>query len=96
MKPDYPRDSAESKTWCRNTFNMIREGGTWGVPRSGLIFTKRDGKLVLTVAMPWTEGMPITEAKLREQQEWEFNLNRDHFGAAGIEVIKDAHVSKTT
>jgi len=75
--------------WCRQTFARIAPGGVWGIPRSGLIFQKTgEQQLTLIDQMPWTDGMPISPAQLLTQQEREFNLNKEHFAAAGIEVIK--------
>ncbi len=76
--------------WCRQHFALIREGGVWMVPRSGMIFTKREGRLVLTVEMPYMPEMEgtITAEQLREQQDAEFETIREHFAAAGIEVIR--------
>ena len=58
------------------------------MPRSGLVFQKREGMLVLTEAMPLMPGMPLTEAELREQQADEFETIKRHFGAAGITVTR--------
>ena len=74
--------------WCRHLFDSLAEGGVWGVPRSGLVFTRRGGELVLTEQMPWTAEMPITEAELAEQQADEFDSVKAHFGAAGIAVTR--------
>lgn len=72
--------------WCKVTFASLVEGGVWGVPRSGLIFRKEGGALVLAQEMPYDEAMPITPEQLREQQDAEFEQIREHFAAAGIEV----------
>jgi hypothetical protein len=80
--------------WCRRHFAFMREGGVWGIPRSGLIFTKRDGRLILTAAMPWDPAMEgtITADELRAQQDEEFESNRQHFAAADIEVVRAEEV----
>ena len=78
----------EHVQWCRSMFASLAEGGQWGIPRSGLIFTKRHGELVLTEQMPWQEGMDFTPAELAEQQDAEFETNREHFAAAGVTVSK--------
>jgi hypothetical protein len=83
-------DIEQHVRWCRSLFDSIAEGGVWGVPRSGLVFTKRDGELVLTVLMPWSAEMPITEAELAEQQEDEFQSVKAHFAAAGITVTRES------
>ena len=65
---------------------MLRPGGVWGVPRSGLTFTKRDGKLVLTETMPHTSEMPGTEAEWRKYQNDDYMDIKRHFEAAGVPV----------
>lgn len=74
--------------WSRQHFDMLAEGAVWGVPRSGLVFQKRDGALVLIESMPWMDGMPITEEELTEQQESEYQSIKRHFEAAGITVTR--------
>lgn len=80
--------------WCRMHFDMLKEGGVWGIPRSGLMFRKEAGKLVLFAEMPWMPEMEgtITPEELREQQDEEFEANRRHFGAVGIDVIRAEEV----
>jgi hypothetical protein len=73
--------------WSRNHFEMIADGGTWGIPRSGLIFTKRGRTFELTARMPHDPAMPITVDELREQQARELADVIEHFGAAGIAVV---------
>jgi hypothetical protein len=72
--------------WSRRHFNMLAEGGTWGVPRSGLIYVKRGDRLVLQARMPHDQTMPITKEQLDKQQRTDIELIRKHFGAAGITV----------
>jgi hypothetical protein len=75
--------------WSRQQFRIIADGGTWAIPRSGLIFTKRGGALVLTSRMPHDPAMPITAAQLREQQDSDYDGTVLHFGAAGIAVTDE-------
>ena len=72
--------------WCRNMVEMIRVGGAWGIPRSGLIFTKTaENEMTLTARMPWTPNMaPLTPRRLVQQQQDEYNITREHMQAAGI------------
>ena len=79
----------EHVEWCRTTFAMLKDGGVWGVPRSGLLFTKRGDTLVLSDEMPHEATMPISVDELREQQSEEFESIRRHFEAAGITVIRE-------
>lgn len=73
--------------WCKQMWSMLADGGTWGVPRSGLVFQRSGDVLRLRDRMPYTEDMPITEAQLREQQDADFNVIRQRFHAAGIPVF---------
>jgi len=84
---------SEHIAWCRQTFDMIKDGGIWGIPRSGLIFKKTGpAQLTLVDQMPWSKDMPISQAQLLMQQNSEFVDTVRYFGAAGIEVIrKDTH-----
>lgn len=80
----------EHVAWCRAQVEMLKIGGVWGIPRSGLIFTRTgEDELTLTARMPWMPEMEgvITREELVEQQQAEYELNRRYFGAAGIDVI---------
>jgi hypothetical protein len=79
----------EHVEWSRNHFRTIANGGAWGLPRSGLIFTKRGNTLVLTARMPHDPAMPITAEQLIEQQDSDFEGTKLHFGAAGITVVDE-------
>jgi hypothetical protein len=91
--------------WCRRLFYMIRVGGVWGVPRSGLIFTRTDETtLTLTDRMPYMAGMEslLTPAELDEQQAEEYAACAEYFRAAGVTVLDttkeraDAHWDEPT
>lgn len=45
------QESPEVLAWCRNLVATVRNGGVWGIPRSGIVFTLDHDKkqLVLTV-----------------------------------------------
>jgi hypothetical protein len=43
--------SAEQIEWSRQLFRTLKNGGRWGVPRTGIILEKRDDKLVLVGQM---------------------------------------------
>ena len=77
----------EHVAWSANIFRTIADGGGWGIPRSGLIFTKRGGELHLTARMPHDPSMPISAEQLLEQQQVDFDGTKAHFGAAGIPVV---------
>jgi len=72
--------------WCRRLFDSLADGGTWAIPRNGLIFRRRGDRLVLTLRMPHDPQMPISAAQLRAEQDQGFEDTRVHFGAAGIAV----------
>lgn len=82
--------------WCRGIFSSLNEGGIWGVPRSGLVFQKFEGRLELIERMPYLpemaeaaragEDVPPTAEALLAYQGQDFTAIREHFRAAGIEV----------
>ena len=82
--------------WCRQHFNLMADGGIWGVPRSGLIFTRRGDTLVLTSVMPYFDEMaesfalgndvPPNAEELEKYQDADFDLIREQFELAGITV----------
>ena len=72
--------------WSHDHFRMMKDGSTWAIPRSGLIFQKRGKELMLTARMPHDPAMPITATQLDEQQHSDFVVIKRHFEAAGIKV----------
>lgn len=87
----------EFTEWCQVHFALMADGGIWGVPRSGLTFTKRGDKLVLTERMPFAvleeadaialgKDVPDTPEKLRAYQDADYETIREQFHLAGIEV----------
>jgi hypothetical protein len=77
--------------WCASLFQSLAPGGTWGVPRSGLIFQKRDGKLVLINRMPHEILAPefaMSEKELLKFQDEDYDVIKLHFEGAGIPVEK--------
>jgi hypothetical protein len=75
--------------WSRNFFRLLKDGGTWGVPRSGLIFVRRGNTLVLVDTMPHMPEMPLSPEELAQYQEDDYETIKDRFGQAGIEVHKE-------
>lgn len=67
--------------WSLRNFQMLSIGGTWGVPRSGLIFRKEDTKTLALVAK-----VP-TSPEYLEQQRADFNAIRRRHKAARITVV---------
>lgn len=84
--PGIPRDDIDH--WCREMWRMLREGGRWGIPRSGLLFEKRNGQLTLVASMPHVAEMPITAEQLKRQQDSDFNATVERFGRVGIQVVR--------
>lgn len=70
--------------WCKGFFALLSDGGVWGVPRSGLLFTRQGDALNLTERMPWQVTMPINPEELREYQDEDFEQIKKRFDEAGI------------
>ena len=77
---DTPSDSLNAH-WCRQVHAMLTEGGTWVVPRSGLVFTRRGSGLLLT-------GILDMEMPRNDQLD-DYWLIVKHFREAGIEITYD-------
>ena len=77
--------------WSKQHFAMLADGGTWAVPRSGLVFQRRGDMLVLVEKMPHDPAMPLSEAELSDYQDEDFKAIKEHFEAAGIPVIRQWH-----
>jgi hypothetical protein len=82
-------DVSETEEWARSVWRMLVEGGTWGVPRTGLMFQKRDDKLCLVGRMPHEPALPITAEELRERQDFDIDGVTRMFAQIGIEVVGD-------
>lgn len=90
-------NETDNTAWSRQRFNMMRDGGTWAVPRSGLIFTRRGNELHLTAKMPFMQEMadaardgrdvPATREELESHQQQDFDCIAREFRRAGIETI---------
>jgi hypothetical protein len=76
--------------WSRNVFACLKDGGVWGLPRSGLLFVRRGNEFHLTARLPHDPAMPLSAAELRKQQDTDFDLVKANFGAAGVPVIDKA------
>jgi hypothetical protein len=72
--------------WSKNHFRIMANGGTWGVPRSGLLWQKHGDELVLLARMPWVREMPITAEQLQQQQDADIESISEHMRAAGVKV----------
>lgn len=67
--------------WCRQMFGLMADGGTWTVPRSGLVFTRRGRELVLT-------GIVDMDLPRKYQRE-DLALIVERFGEAGIPITDE-------
>lgn len=72
--------------WSRHQFAMLKDGGVWGIPRSGIVFQRQGEELVLILRMPHIEEMPVTPAQLDRTQQDDFDVVKAHFEAAGVQV----------
>ncbi len=82
--------------WALDHFNCMAEGGVWAVPRSGLMFRKENGCLVLFARMPYTEEMkaafadgadvPASAEALRQYQDSDYASIAKPFAEAGITI----------
>lgn len=75
--------------WSKKFFSTMADGAIWGVPRSGLIFTKKGDCLVLKDRMPFDPSMPCMKDDFVSFQEDDYLTIKAHFEAAGIKVEKD-------
>lgn len=90
----------EEVAWCRQQWALLRDGGMWGVPRSGLIFCKdaRAKELVLVGRMPHDprmtqfDGSPLTAEQLREQQDGEVEEIGKRFAEFGVTITERIEV----
>lgn len=64
------------KQFCENLVRIMRDGGVWGIPRSGLLFRfdKGSKKLVLTMG---------------DADHSDFAATVKAFGAIGWQVVKE-------
>jgi len=66
--------------WCKNQFALIKLGGLWVVPRSGLSFRKTlNGFNLVDVATPVSEPFG-------QYQKTDFQCIARHFKEAGLKV----------
>jgi len=72
--------------WSGRLFATMKDGGIWGVPRSGIIFQRQGEELVLTTRIPYTEELSVTPEQFDQQQQADFDVVKAHFEAAGIRV----------
>jgi hypothetical protein len=54
--------------WCRNLVAALRDGGVWGIPRSGIVFRvdKKNQQLILTTGEPDDEDFLATKRVFKQ------------------------------
>jgi hypothetical protein len=90
--------------WCQTQHMMVKEGGTWAVPRSGLIFKRNAKGFELINNMPFLSEMaqalqhepkmdiPKTPEELLGYQREDFRCIQRHFKAAKMEVTDPSNL----
>jgi hypothetical protein len=82
--PDAEIDDEEPESvleWCRNLVRVISDGGSWGIPRSGIVFTvdKKNQRLILTVGEKTNEDFIATK-RVFKQIGWDVVTRDDAAG----------------
>lgn len=75
-----------SRGWASSMWAMLREGGVWGVPRSGLVFRKEGSLFILQDRMPWMEEMPWSKVDWEEIQRDDIDGISAMFASIGVTV----------
>ena len=77
-------------------WDMLADGGVWGVPRCGLIYTKdeKQNTMRLTARAPWFSELSCTPEELREAQDADHEDIRAMFSMIAIEVVDDTRDEK--
>lgn len=62
------KESPAVLNWCRNLVDTLRDGGVWGIPRSGIVFKvdKKKQCLILTVGEETNEDFIATRRVFRQ------------------------------
>jgi hypothetical protein len=68
--------------WCRRLIDELKDGGVWGIPRSGVVFRKTGSD-----RLTWVGIMP--PRKHGYAREDEYRTTRAKFAAAGITVDRE-------
>jgi hypothetical protein len=80
--------------WSRRMWQSVNDGGTWAIPRSGLMMERTPTGFSLVSVMPFTPEMataaaegrdvPKTAAELLAYQKYDFGFIQSRFEAAGL------------
>ena len=76
-----------SRGFASELWNMLNEGGVWGVPRSGLMFRKEGMTFVLQARMPWDPEIPLSSEEWEDFQESDISGIATMMAAIGVTVI---------
>jgi hypothetical protein len=90
-EPAMPTPNPAHVLWCRQMWEMLADGGSWGLPNNGLIFRKDADahELVLVQAMPHMVGMPMSPDELLARQISLYIDTIEHFSLIGVTVRRD-------
>lgn len=82
--------------WMReNVLDLLKVGGIWGVPRSGLAIRKEgENKLVVAIALPWLDDCDMEPQELLDCQDRDVAAIAAHCSAAGID-FEDGRPKRT-
>ncbi len=82
--------------WSRRNWEMTKPGGSWALPRSGLILGRTHAGYELVAVMPFTDDMamgaylhadiPQNATQLRDYQRNDFNTIKHYHELAGLSV----------
>jgi hypothetical protein len=78
---------AEHVEWCRRTWSLMRDGGVWGIPRTGLLFKKLEAEKTLMLIDRFVPVIEEARPGWRELQEEDLEACREHFAVIGVEVV---------
>lgn len=65
---DEPDEPEAVLDWCRNLVRTLKDGGVWGIPRSGIVFTidKKNQRLILKIGEKTNEDFIATRRVFRQ------------------------------
>jgi len=78
-----------SRGWAAGMWDMLADGGVWGIPRCGLVFRKDAGVNTMTLIerMPWDPEMPCTPEQLLAAQDEDYEGIATMFASIGVIVM---------
>lgn len=78
--------------WCARMFAALKDGGVWGIPRTGLVFERRGSSLILIDVMSYEPGMLSTADELALAQAEEYNQIKGYLEEVGITVGREVGI----